>query len=94
MMAWPDSACVMHACSMVCMSTLQVRDVPGEMHRTLKARAAASGRSLSEYVLDILARETAQPTIDELLDRVRVRGRVDLGDNATEILRAERDAAR
>lgn len=75
------------------MSTLQVRDVPQDVHRTLKARAAASGRSLSEYVLGILEREAQHPTLDELLDRVRARGAVDLGDGAQRILRAERDAA-
>lgn len=73
------------------MSTLQVRDVPVEVHRTLKARAAASGRSLSEYALDVLSREAAQPTLDELLDRVRAHGAVDVGDNAVRILRDERD---
>lgn len=75
------------------MSTLQVRDVPQDVHRTLKARAASSGRSLSEYVLGILEREARHPTLDELLDRVRARGAVDLGDGAQRILRAERDAA-
>jgi len=75
------------------MSTLQVRGVPEDVHRTLKARAAASGRSLSEYALDILARDAARPTLDELLDRVRARGAIDLGDSAQRILRAERDAA-
>ncbi|MFT3887667.1 MAG: hypothetical protein QM713_05845 [Arachnia sp.] len=76
------------------MSTVQVRDVPSDVHRTLKARAAESGRSLSEYVLDILTRETRQPTIDELLKRARLRGQVDLGDSVTKILRAERDSTR
>lgn len=76
------------------MPTVQVRDVPVDVHRTLKARAAKSGRSLSEYVLDLLAREARQPTLDELLERVRVRGRVDLGTAATEILRAERETDR
>lgn len=75
------------------MSNLQVRDVPEAVHRTLKARAAASGRSLSEYVLEILEREAQHPTLDELLERVRTRGAVDLGDEAQKILRAERDAA-
>ncbi|MBD3940260.1 hypothetical protein IF188_00920 [Microbacterium sp. NEAU-LLC] len=75
------------------MSNLQVRDVPEDVHRVLKARAAASGRSLSEYVLEIIQREAERPTLDELLDRVRVRGSVDLGDAAQKILRAERDAA-
>ncbi|WP_036284071.1 FitA-like ribbon-helix-helix domain-containing protein [Microbacterium luticocti] len=75
------------------MATLQVRDIPEDVRRTLKARAAASGRSLSEYALGILARDAAQPTLDELLDRVRARGSVDLGESAQRILRAERDAA-
>ncbi len=75
------------------MSTLQVRDVPAETHRTLKARAAASGRSLSDYVLEILEREAQHPTLDELLDRVRARGAVELGDAVTRMLRADRDAA-
>lgn len=75
------------------MSNLQVRDVPEDVHRTLKARAAASGRSLSEYALEILARDARHPTLDELLDRVRTRGAVDVGESAAQILRAERDAA-
>jgi len=75
------------------MSTLQVRDVPEDVHRTLKARAAASGRSLSGYALDVLAREAMHPTLDELLDRARARGSVDLGESAQQILRAERDVA-
>lgn len=76
------------------MSALQVRDIPVDVHRTLKARAAASGRSLSEYALDILAREARRPTIDDLLDRVRARGPIDVGTAAIEILRTDRDTAR
>ncbi len=68
--------------------------MPVEVHRTLKARAAASGRSLSEYALDILAREARKPTLDELLERVRARGAVDVGGRAVEILRADRDRSR
>ena len=75
------------------MPTLQVRDVPEDVRRTLKARAAASGRSLSDYVLTLLAREASQPTFDELMERISARGSVDLGDAAQRILRAERDAA-
>ena len=75
------------------MANLQVRDVPEAVHRTLRARAASSGQSLSDYVLAILEREAGHPTLDELLDRVRTRGYVDLGDEAQKILRAERDVA-
>lgn len=75
------------------MSSLQVRDLPEDVHRALKSRAAASGRSLSEYARDILVRDARQPTLDELLDRVRTREALDLGDDAHQILRAERDRA-
>ena len=45
---------------------LQVRDVPDEAHMTLKARAAAAGISLSEYVLRVLERAVGRPTPAEL----------------------------
>jgi plasmid stability protein len=50
---------------------VQVRDVPEDVHRTLKARAAQSGVSLSEYVRAELARVAALPTPDELRERLR-----------------------
>ncbi len=50
-------------------SLLQIRDVPGETRRGLKARAAARGQSLNAYLLDVLGREVSRPTIAEVLDR-------------------------
>jgi plasmid stability protein len=50
-------------------SLLQVRDVPDDVRRTLKARAAAQGESLNRYLLGLLEREAAQPTVQEVLDR-------------------------
>ncbi len=38
------------------MAQLQIRDVPSDLHRKLRARAANMGLSLSEYALDELAR--------------------------------------
>jgi antitoxin FitA len=32
------------------MKTIQVRNVPDELHRALKARAAMEGRALSDYI--------------------------------------------
>lgn len=55
------------------MSMLQVRNVPPELHRTLKARAALVGMSLSEYVLKELARTVERPTLDELRRRLAAR---------------------
>jgi plasmid stability protein len=56
---------------------VQIRDVPPELHRTLKARAAVAGVSLSEYLRSELGRAAARPTVDELVARVRARGVVE-----------------
>jgi plasmid stability protein len=48
---------------------LQIRDVPEETRRVLKVRAAAQGRSLNSYLLDLLVREVTRPTADEVFDR-------------------------
>lgn len=49
---------------------LQVRDVPEAVHRALKARAAATDMSLSEYLRRELALIASRPTPDELLERL------------------------
>lgn len=55
------------------MTMLQVRNVPSQLHRTLKARAALAGMSLSEYVLRELERSVDRPTVDELRRRLAQR---------------------
>lgn len=50
-------------------SLLQIRGVPDEARRVLKARAAAEGRSLNSYLLDVISREAARPTVAEVLAR-------------------------
>jgi len=75
------------------MSTLQIRDVPEDVKRVLKTRAAAAGQSLSEYALAELRKSAERPTIAELTARIRQRGGPIVGlPSAAEILRAERDA--
>ena len=71
---------------------LQIRDVPDEVHRTLKARAAASGTSLSEYVRALLARATERPTPQELAARMRARGTVRREEPSEISVRRVRDA--
>ncbi|MFT4034757.1 MAG: hypothetical protein QM679_04180 [Patulibacter sp.] len=57
---------------------IQVRDVPEQVHRTLKVRAAAEGMSLSDYIKRDLVRAAEQPTLAELAGRVEARGRTGL----------------
>ena len=81
----------MHVPMVSLMATLQVRDVPEDVSRVLKARAAKSGQSLSEYVLTELKRMASRPTIEELTDRIRARDGIDPGIPAAEIIREDRD---
>jgi plasmid stability protein len=57
---------------------VQIRDVPEDVHRALKARAAASGMSLTAYLRDVLSRTAARPEPAELASRIRARGSVHL----------------
>lgn len=50
-------------------SLLQIRNVPDDARRALKARAAARGESLNAYLLELLTREAERPTLAEVLDR-------------------------
>jgi plasmid stability protein len=55
------------------MGLIQIRNVPEDVHRTLKVRAAIEGTSLSEYVLREIERFARTPTPAELDDRIRAR---------------------
>jgi plasmid stability protein len=52
---------------------IQVRNVPDQVHRTLKARAAAAGLSLSDYIKRDLEASVARPSFEEVDARVRAR---------------------
>jgi antitoxin FitA len=74
------------------MGTLvQIRDVPTDVHRALKARAAGSGVSLSEYAREVLARAASRPTPAELAARIAARGAVELSEPSELVVRAIRD---
>jgi antitoxin FitA len=55
------------------MRTIQVRNVPDDVHRTLRTRAASVGVSLSDFALGELERVSRQPPVAELLARARAR---------------------
>jgi len=70
---------------------MQIRDVPEDVHRALKARAAASGTSLSEYVRTLLTRAVERPTPEELAARIRARGQVRLTEPSNVSVRRLRE---
>ena len=69
---------------------IQVRNVPVRLHRELTRRARARGRTLTDYVEEILEREVARPPVDEVFDRIAGRSSVDLGRPAADLVRGER----
>jgi len=71
---------------------VQIRNVPADLHRKLKARAAIEGMSMSDYVMRELRKALERPTRQEILDRLRARPVRQLSRPAAEIVRAERDA--
>lgn len=52
------------------MSTIQIRNVPDDVHRTLKARAAKQGVTLSNYMIELLEQIAAIPTQAEMRARL------------------------
>ena len=53
---------------------VQIRDVPDDVHRTLRTRAAKAGLSLSEYLLAEVRDFARRPTLEEVLERAAARG--------------------
>lgn len=75
------------------MPSIQVKDVPEDVHAILRTRAAAAGMSLQEYLLARLMEDARTPTLDEVLDRAggRAGGKATLR-TAAKAVRRERDA--
>jgi plasmid stability protein len=73
------------------MKLLQIRNMPDEVHRTLKSRAALAGMSLSEYALAELRRAAERPTRAEILERIAARPTARLRRSPAAAVRAERD---
>ena len=55
------------------MGHIQIRNVPDDLHRKLKARAAAKGMTLSDYLLAEVRELAETPTMEEIVARVRAR---------------------
>lgn len=72
---------------------IQIRNVPDAVHRSIKARAAQAGMTLSDYLRAEIERITTLPTREEMLARLHARTRVRLRTSAARIIRRERESA-
>jgi len=76
------------------MPSVQIKNVPPDVHQILRDRAGRAGQSLQAYLLAQLEEQASKPTIKELFDRInkeRSGGRMSLA-HAAELVRADRDS--
>lgn len=71
---------------------IQIRNVPDDLHRTLKVRAAKMGMTLSDYLLSEIERVAEKPTLQELMERLARREPVELDEPPHVTIRRLRDA--
>lgn len=75
------------------MATIQIKNVPDEVHETLRIRAAEAHQSLQEYMRAHLIKEASQPTLAEILKRTSriVNDRISPAEAAA-MIREDRDS--
>jgi plasmid stability protein len=71
--------------------TIQVRNVPDDVHRELRSRAAVAGVSLSDFALSELERVARRPPVADVLARARSRAGGASPDAIVEAVRSGRD---
>lgn len=71
---------------------IQLRNVPDALHRSLKARAALAGMSLSDYLLAEIREIAERPTLAELRDRLHSRKPVPVPLDTASLVREQRKA--
>jgi plasmid stability protein len=74
------------------MAHIQIRNVPPDLHKKLKIRAAEEGITLSEYLLREAERVASRPTLAELTERVRRRKLTTFSTPSADLVREDRDA--
>jgi antitoxin FitA len=71
---------------------IQIRNVPLETHRRLKARAAIEGMSMSDYILREIRKALDRPTRQEMLQRLEAKPVRHLRRSPASVIRDERDS--
>lgn len=70
---------------------IQIRNVPDELHRRIKARAALAGMSMSEFLLKEIDKIMLRPSREELLERIASYPETTLSVDAASLVREERE---
>ena len=70
---------------------VQIRNVPSDLHRELKARAALEGISLSDFLLREIRQTLERPTLEEMRRRLAGRQPIRPRPTPAAAVRAERN---
>jgi len=70
---------------------IQIKDVPEDVHRTLKSRAALAGVPLSEYLRRLLEEVAAQMSVEELFAELRAGEPLDRDVDSAALVREVRN---
>ncbi len=70
---------------------VQIRNMPEDIHRKVKSRAALAGMSLSDYLLQEVRKVAEMPTMEEMRERLAKLPPVTLSESHADAVRAERD---
>jgi antitoxin FitA len=74
-----------------CMArTLQIRDVPDQVHQAVHARAAQAGVSVSDYLRELVTEIVSHPTMAEVVERAKSLARAGGGARRADIQEAVR----
>lgn len=68
----------MHAVSMLVLlpvkgssvTNLQIRGIPSRLRDKIRTRAARKRQTMSQYLIDLIQRDTEQPSMEEFLEKV------------------------
>lgn len=71
---------------------LQIREVPDETHRALKARAAAEGMSMSDYLKRLIERDLKRPDWASMVKRMEAMEKLDPPISTVDVIREDRDS--
>ena len=76
------------------MPSVQIKNVPPDVHVILRERAGKAGQSLQAYLLAQLEEQASKPTIKELFERIEKehRGGSVSPEFAKRVIREDRDA--
>jgi plasmid stability protein len=66
---------------------IQIRNVPDDVHKALKIRATKEGMSLSDFLLREMTKVAKQPTLEEMIERIRRREPVELDEDPAVTIR-------